>query len=222
MTGRVPSFLAVICFGASACGGVASTTVDPVSGPITSVDPNDPRHADKSGPDQTATGTPPARPDASIPPTAKPSSDAGACATDTSPPPRVLPGGTISPRPAGTVLRFNLTYRGESVAVRTLNGVDMVLGPSDGPFVGGQNSGYWVELQDSSGHPRFTRLFYDPTLQESPGPNGGFINGQIPECTAKSISVDLPNDPRGTKIVIFGTGYPGTAAAHELGHFDLP
>ncbi len=135
----------------------------------------------------------------------------------------VGPGGTI-PRPTGSALRLELVYQGSAIAVREVRGVDMVIAPSVGPFEPGKNSGYWIELRDSSDRKLFTRLVRDPTrLEVPPPPDGGpFTNLLVPECTPKTILADLPNDPSATKIIVFGDGYvEPKSGARELGRFQL-
>lgn len=138
---------------------------------------------------------------------------------------QVPPGGTVT-RPPQSVLRLLFVYRGSQVSISSLFGATKVLPPSDGPFQPGVNSGYWAELQSATGQTLFTRLFQDPTRLEVPPPpppsDGGFSNVTIPECDAKFIFLDLPNNLQAKRIVIFGNGYGSSGFAQELGRFTLP
>ncbi len=136
----------------------------------------------------------------------------------------VEPGGAIAPRPKGSALRLTVTYQASAVMIDAINGVDKVLPPSDGPFEPGKSGGYWYTLEDSSGSALYTQYFLDPTNQEVPGGpagDGGFSNFTKPFCDKKLISVDVPNDPAGRAIVIYGPPYGKQDPTGELGRFTL-
>ncbi len=138
--------------------------------------------------------------------------------------PLIPPGGTLSPRPSESTLRFNLTYQARAIWIDTAKGLDGIVAPSTGPFKAGVNSGYWYTLEDSGGKALYTQLFQDPTRLEGPPPqdgDGGFVNVTRPLCDAKAIQVELPNDPNGHALVIYGSPYGTQAAASELGRFTL-
>ena len=134
----------------------------------------------------------------------------------------VPPGGTLQPRPTGSTLRLRLSYLGSAVYVTNALGMDLALAPSAGPFAAGVNAGYWAELQDGAGTTLYTELLRDPTVLEGVSDDGGFANGTVPRCTEKLISVDVPNDPSGHALVIFGSPYGTQDAATEIGRFLLP
>lgn len=137
----------------------------------------------------------------------------------------VEPGGTVQPRPSGSVLRLALVYQGSYLGIRKIAGVTMTISSSDGPFQPDTTSGYWAELRDGTGAVLYTDAFQDPTRIEAPGGpggDGGFMNSTRPLCEAKSISVDLPNDAAGKSIVVFGSPYGTQEVATEIARFNLP
>jgi hypothetical protein len=129
-------------------------------------------------------------------------------------------GGSLS-RPKGSALRFQLVYQGASIGVSELRGVDKIVGPSDGLFQAGKNSGWWAELEASSGAKVFTRLLQDPTVLEGPGAHGGLVNVTVDACKPKIVLVDVPNDPAGTVLVVFGTDASSGGRARELARFQI-
>ena len=131
-------------------------------------------------------------------------------------------GGTLVPRPIGSALRFQLVYQGTALGITRAAGVDFTLPPSDGPFKAGTSAGYWFELQDGSSNALYTRLLQDPTQVEGPSGDGGFVHGVVPLCDAKEISIDVPNNPAGRALVVFGSPYGTSMSAAELGRFVLP
>lgn len=190
----------VACF-ALGCGGVAERA------------PSD----GTRDPQPAATGTTP-------PVTAKPGEtkpgDGPACPTPA--PVLVANGGTIV-RPAGSALRLQLVYQGSSIGVSNVRGVDMILGPSGGPFAAGKGSGYWFETRSASGVV-YQHLFQDPTRQEAPGDpstSGGFSNSTLDRCVAKTILADVPNNASTTELIVYGSPYGTSDAAIELARFSL-
>jgi hypothetical protein len=155
---------------------------------------------------------------------ASPERDPRADAGCPNPPTGILvsAGGTLQPRPVGSALRLQLVYQGTALGITRAAGVDFMLPPSDGPFKAGTNAGYWFELQDGSGSALYTRPLQDPTQLEGAGPDGGFVNATVPLCDAKAISVDVPNNPNGHAVVVFGSPYGTSMGAAELGRFQLP
>jgi hypothetical protein len=134
----------------------------------------------------------------------------------------VPPGGALSPRPAGSVLRLTLVYQGSRLAITDARGVTKILSPGDGPFTPGATAGYWVELRSATGATLFTRLLQDPTVMEAVTSEGGFVNLLVPFCDEKLIPVDVPNDSSGKAIVVFGSPYGTYNAASEIARFVLP
>ncbi len=125
-------------------------------------------------------------------------------------------------RPKGSALRFQLVYQGSSIGVSVLRGVDMVLGPSDGSFEPGKNSGWWAELRSASGAKIYTTLLRDPTIVEGPGPGGTLVNATLDPCAQKILLVDVPNDPAGVALVIFGSPDSAHGApTRELARFAI-
>jgi hypothetical protein len=130
-------------------------------------------------------------------------------------------GGRIA-RPAGSVLRLTLVYQGSAIGVRSLNAVDMVIAPSDGPLKEGVHSGYWAETRDATS-PLYQRIVRDPTVLEAPAsPAGGdFANATVDRCAEKLVLVDVPNDPAATELRIYGSPYGTQALATELARFSF-
>lgn len=166
----------------------------------------------KSPPDPSSTVTTP-------PGTSKPPTTTTGC-----PDPEaviVASGGALK-RPAGSALRLDLVYQGTEIGIRNATGMDRVLAPSDGPFKPGAGSGYWVETASAAGT-LYQRLMRDPTILEAPaGPGGSdFTNSTIPQCQAKTLLADVPNDAAATEVRIYGSPYGTQDAAVLLGRFTL-
>lgn len=194
-------FSSLFCCFLLACGGATNEPSGPSAGNVSETPSQTPSQASGTNDSQTATNTP-----------------KNDCA---SPAPMIAKNGTTIRQPVGSAQRFQLVYQGSEVGVTALRGVDMIIGGSDGPFAAGKNSGYWAEVRDASNKTTFTRLFQDPTRQEAPAGNGGFSNGTIDACIAKTILVDVPRSPSGSVLVIFGSGYGTQGAASELARFTL-
>jgi hypothetical protein len=131
-------------------------------------------------------------------------------------------GGAITRPPSGSALRLQLVYQGSSIGVTDIRGVDMIIGPSDGPFVAGKVSGYWAETRTATATV-YQHLFRDPTVREAPGApgGGGFTSSTMERCAKKIILVDVPNDASAKELVIFGSPYGTQGAAVELARFTL-
>jgi hypothetical protein len=134
----------------------------------------------------------------------------------------IPPGGAITPRPSGNVLRLTLAYQGPRLAITSVQGTTMVLGTSTGPYTAGVNAGYWVEVRDASESTLYQHWILDPTTMEAAGPDGGFMQIAIPYCQEKTVMADVPNDPNVQTIVFFGSDYGTSSAAHELARFHVP
>jgi hypothetical protein len=151
------------------------------------------------------------------------SPSAGGTGTDCDAPAEVLvsSGGRIA-RPVGSVLRLTLVYQGAGIGVRSVDEVDMVIAPTDGPLREGVNSGYWAETRDAAAA-LYQRTLRDPTVQEAPAdPDGGdYSNATVDRCEPKTLLVDVPNDPAATELRIYGSPYGTQLAATELARFTL-
>jgi hypothetical protein len=136
----------------------------------------------------------------------------------------VTSGSTITPRPTGSALRLDVLYQGYAMGIDGIKGWDAIVPADSGPLKAGFNSGYWFELQDATGVTLYTHWINDPTRLEAPGPSpdGGFTNSVRPLCDEKSIRLELPNDPDGKAIVIYGSPYGTQNVASELARFILP
>lgn len=197
---------AAASFGLAACGGVAER--GPESGGNDGTPATTPEGAPATQPAQP--GTIPSRDDG--PKVIDPS-----CANPTTA--RVVSGGTI-PRPVGSALRLILVYQGSSIGVVDIRGVDKTLPGSDGPF--SDNAGYWAETR-AGRTVSYQQLLRDPTrIEVFPGPPGsgqGFENKTADRCAPKTLSVDVPNDPAVTELLLFGSPYGTQDRAIELARF---
>jgi hypothetical protein len=196
-----PTLLSLLLgLGLAACGG--ATTSEPA--------PNDPGPGTTPGPGTgtPGTGTDPAGPVTTECPNAEPVI--------------VKSGGEIA-RPSGSALRLSLVYQGSSIGVTQLRGIDKTLSPSDGPFEPGKVSGYWADLLGGNGARLYTQLFMDPTRLEAPASPGGsdWKNTTRDRCEAKTIALDVPNDPIATTLVVYGSPYGTFEGAIELARFTL-
>jgi hypothetical protein len=135
----------------------------------------------------------------------------------------VVSPGTIQ-RPTGSALRLDLDYQGSQIGVSYMRGSDNVLpGGSGAALAAGVNSGYWYETRSKTAV-LYQALFQDPTTQEGfpqPGGGGDFSNSTIDRCRVKSFTVDVPNDPSATDLVIYGSPYGTNGTAVELARFSL-
>lgn len=152
-----------------------------------------------------------------------PGADAGAC-TLTEHPGALSSGGSLSPRPAGSVLRLLVSWQGPRIALAEAKGVNMVVGPSEPQLSSSPHAGYWFELRDADEHVLFTTLVRDPAVLEGFTSPTSPINVDLPWCDEKTLDVSLPNDPRAKAIVFFGSPYgKGNvgAPASELARFRV-
>lgn len=134
----------------------------------------------------------------------------------------VAPGGAIPPPTGHVAMQLTFVYQGASVYITRVGARDVApVGDSTRPQPG-VNSGYWVSVHDASDAVLFTQSFFDPTVQEGFGGDGGFSNSTLPVCDPKSFIVDVPNDAAARAVVVYGSPYGTQNVATEIGRFTLP
>ena len=131
-------------------------------------------------------------------------------------------GGSVRPRPNGSLWRFQLVYQGRTLRITRGTGVDAASRPSDGPLQAGKDGGYWAELWDGAAQVLYTERIPDPTALEGVSGDGGFTNSVAPFCDPKVMLVDVPNFAAGRVLVVFASEYGTQLPSKELARFLIP
>lgn len=123
-----------------------------------------------------------------------------------------------------TAIRLTIDIRDGAAAVRSVTRLTMPVPPEQKIPNMGEGAGAWIELRDGDGSPIYRRLIDDGLLQGDTEVRTGAADRPLvrrkAQDGARSLSVVVPDDPRGTSVVILRRA-PGTKRAKEVLSYRL-
>jgi hypothetical protein len=123
-------------------------------------------------------------------------------------------------------LRLRLYVEGDTLRLRSVRRVEMVVPPSD-PIPTADKSGFWVEIRDKRDRSLYRRVLGD-VLQDtievfSNDPNETVARRPRPPGQTEFVVV-VPDTPEASSVVFFGTRYAEgrpLGPAQEIARFDV-